>query len=76
LNLLPQNMPKDVLDHFQKVFICKRPMGMTLTQAEAASERPERSERPAGDRKRTDGPRGDKRSGPRKERRPVSFTAK
>ena len=73
---LPQNMPKDVLDHFQKVFICKRPMGMTLTQAEAASERPERSERPAGDRKRTDGPRGDKRSGPRKERRPVSFTAK
>ncbi|CAM4359854.1 DEAD/DEAH box helicase [Pseudoalteromonas ostreae] len=73
---LPQNMPKDVLDHFQKVFICKRPMGMTLTQAEAASERPERSERPAGDRKRNDGPRGDKRSGPRKERRPVSFTAK
>jgi ATP-dependent RNA helicase DeaD len=73
---LPQNMPKDVLDHFQKVFICKRPMGMTLTQAEAASERPERSERPAGDRKRTDSPRGDKRGGPRKERRPVSFTAK
>ncbi|TMN72722.1 ATP-dependent RNA helicase [Pseudoalteromonas sp. S1727] len=73
---LPQNMPKDVLDHFQKVFICKRPMGMTLTKAEAASERPERSERPAGDRKRNDGPRGDKRSGPRKERRPVSFTAK
>ncbi|WP_341255765.1 DEAD/DEAH box helicase, partial [uncultured Pseudoalteromonas sp.] len=26
---LPQNMPKDVLDHFQKVFICKRPMGLT-----------------------------------------------
>ncbi|MEH6393409.1 DEAD/DEAH box helicase [Pseudoalteromonas sp.] len=77
---LPQNMPKDVLDHFQKVFICKRPMGMTLTQAEAASERPERSERPAGDKKRSfnkdDSPRGDKRSGPRKERRPVSFTAK
>ncbi|NMM41216.1 DEAD/DEAH box helicase [Pseudoalteromonas arctica] len=77
---LPQNMPKDVLDHFQKVFICKRPMGMTLTKAEAASERPERSERPAGDKKRSfnkdDSPRGDKRSGPRKERRPVSFTAK
>ena len=28
---LPQNMPKDVLDHFQKVFICKRPMGLTIT---------------------------------------------
>ncbi|AXV64730.1 DEAD/DEAH box helicase [Pseudoalteromonas lipolytica] len=77
---LPQNMPKDVLDHFQKVFICKRPMGMTLTKAEAASERPERSERPAGersDKKRSfkDKDRGEKRSGPRKERRPVSFTA-
>ena len=77
---LPQNMPKDVLDHFQKVFICKRPMGMTLTQDQGPSEpRGERSERPAGDKKRSfnkDGQRPDKRSGPRKERRPVSFTAK
>ncbi|KPH61019.1 DEAD/DEAH box helicase [Pseudoalteromonas porphyrae] len=74
---LPQNMPKDVLDHFQKVFICKRPMGLTITQDQGPAEpRGERSERPSGDRKRTDGPRGDKRSGPRKERRPVSFTAK
>ena len=71
---LPQNMPKDVLDHFQKVFICKRPMGMTITQDQGPSE--PRGERPSGDRKRNDGPRGDKRSGPRKERRPVSFTAK
>ena len=77
---LPQNMPKDVLDHFQKVFICKRPMGMTLTQDQGPSEpRGERSERPAGDKKRSfnkEGQRPDKRSGPRKERRPVSFTAK
>ena len=77
---LPQNMPKDVLDHFQKVFICKRPMGMTLTQDQGPSEpRGERSERPAGDKKRSfnkDGQRPDKRSGPHKERRPVSFTAK
>ena len=77
---LPQNMPKDVLDHFQKVFICKRPMGMTLTQDQGPSEpRGERYERPAGDKKRSfnkDGQRPDKRSGPRKERRPVSFTAK
>jgi ATP-dependent RNA helicase DeaD len=77
---LPQNMPKDVLDHFQKVFICKRPRGMTLTQDQGPSEpRGERSERPAGDKKRSfnkEGQRPDKRSGPRKERRPVSFTAK
>ncbi|MGE6460867.1 DEAD/DEAH box helicase [Pseudoalteromonas tetraodonis] len=77
---LPQNMPKDVLDHFQKVFICKRPMGMTLTQDQGPSEpRGERSELPAGDKKRSfnkEGQRPDKRSGPRKERRPVSFTAK
>jgi ATP-dependent RNA helicase DeaD len=71
---LPQNMPKDVLDHFQKVFICKRPMGLTITTDQGPSE--PRGERPSGDRKRNDGPRGDKRSGPRKERRPVSFTAK
>jgi len=71
---LPQNMPKDVLDHFQKVFICKRPMGMTITQDQGTAE--PRGERPSGDRKRNDAPRGDKRSGPRKERRPVSFTAK
>ncbi|MEL0641092.1 DEAD/DEAH box helicase [Pseudoalteromonas aliena] len=71
---LPQNMPKDVLDHFQKVFICKRPMGMTITQDQGPAE--PRGERPSGDRKRNDSPRGDKRSGPRKERRPVSFTAK
>ncbi|GAB0110754.1 DEAD/DEAH box helicase [Pseudoalteromonas distincta] len=74
---LPKNMPKDVLDHFQKVFICKRPMGLTITQDQGPAEpRGERSERPSGDRKRNDAPRGDKRSGPRKERRPVSFTAK
>ena len=78
---LPQNMPKDVLDHFQKVFICKRPMGLTITQDQGPAEpRAERSERPAGGEKRSfnkdDGARGDKRSGPRKERRPVSFTAK
>ncbi|MBB1293749.1 DEAD/DEAH box helicase [Pseudoalteromonas sp. SR44-5] len=78
---LPQNMPKDVLDHFQKVFICKRPMGLTLTQDQGPAEpRAERSERPSGDKKRSfnkdDSARGDKRSGPRKERRPVSFTAK
>lgn len=62
---LPQNMPKDVLDHFQKVFICKRPMGMTISQDQGPAE--PRGERPSGDRKRNDGPRGDKRSGPRKE---------
>ncbi|WP_409425038.1 DEAD/DEAH box helicase [Pseudoalteromonas sp. RW-H-Ap-1] len=77
---LPQNMPKDVLDHFQKVFICKRPMGMTITQEQGPAEpRGERSERPSGDKKRSfnkDNQRGDKRGGPRKERRPVSFTAK
>ncbi|KTF13470.1 DEAD/DEAH box helicase [Pseudoalteromonas sp. H105] len=76
---LPQNMPKDVLDHFQKVFICKRPMGMTLTQDQGPAEpRAERSERPSGDKKRSfnkDNQRGDKRGGPRKERRPVSFTS-
>ena len=74
---LPQNMPKDVLDHFQKVFICKRPMGMTITQDQGPAE--PRGERPTGDKKRSfnkDGQRPDKRSGPRKERRPVSFTAK
>ncbi|WP_273050598.1 DEAD/DEAH box helicase, partial [Pseudoalteromonas sp.] len=44
---LPQNMPKDVLDHFQKVFICKRPMGLTITQDQGPAEpRGERSERP------------------------------
>ncbi len=78
---LPQNMPKDVLDHFQKVFICKRPMGLTITTDQGPAEpRAERSERPSGDKKRSfnkdDSARGDKRSGPRKERRPVSFTAK
>ncbi|MEN8635636.1 DEAD/DEAH box helicase [Pseudoalteromonas distincta] len=78
---LPQNMPKDVLDHFQKVFICKRPMGLTITQDQGPAEpRGERSERPAGDKKRSfnkdDSARGDKRTGPRKERRPVSFTVK
>ncbi|MEL0633254.1 DEAD/DEAH box helicase [Pseudoalteromonas carrageenovora] len=76
---LPQNMPKDVLDHFQKVFICKRPMGMTITQDQGPTEpRGERSERPSGDKKRSfnkDNQRGDKRGGPRKERRPVSFTS-
>ena len=76
---LPQNMPKDVLDHFQKVFICKRPMGMTITQDQGPAEpRGERSERPSGDKKRSfnkDNQRGDKRGGPRKERRPVSFTS-
>ncbi|MDO6636246.1 DEAD/DEAH box helicase [Pseudoalteromonas carrageenovora] len=76
---LPQNMPKDVLDHFQKVFICKRPMGMTITQEQGPAEpRGERSERPSGDKKRSfnkDNQRGDKRGGPRKERRPVSFTS-
>ena len=76
---LPQNMPKDVLDHFQKVFICKRPMGLTITADQGPAEpRGERSERPAGGEKRSfnkdDSARGDKRSGPRKERRPVSFT--
>ncbi|MCG9709898.1 DEAD/DEAH box helicase [Pseudoalteromonas shioyasakiensis] len=75
---LPQNMPKDVLDHFQKVFICKRPMNMTLTQDQGPAA--PRSERPSGDRgdkKRSfkDKDRGEKRGGPRKERRPVSFTA-
>ncbi|AQQ01782.1 ATP-dependent RNA helicase [Pseudoalteromonas aliena] len=77
---LPQNMPKDVLDHFQKVFICKRPMGLTITQDQGPAEpRGERSERPAGDKRsfnKDESARGDKRSGPRKERRPVSFTAK
>jgi ATP-dependent RNA helicase DeaD len=76
---LPQNMPKDVLDHFQKVFICKRPMGLTITQDQGPAEpRGERTERPDSDKKRSfnkdDSQRGDKRSGPRKERRPVSFT--
>lgn len=76
---LPKNMPKDVLDHFQKVFICKRPMGLTITADQGPAEpRGERSERPSGDKKRSfnkdDSARGDKRSGPRKERRPVSFT--
>lgn len=76
---LPKNMPKDVLDHFQKVFICKRPMGLTITADQGPAEpRIERSERPAGGEKRSfnkdDSARGDKRSGPRKERRPVSFT--
>lgn len=76
---LPKNMPKDVLDHFQKVFICKRPMGLTITADQGPAEpRGERSERPAGGEKRSfnkdDNARGDKRSGPRKERRPVSFT--
>lgn len=76
---LPKNMPKDVLDHFQKVFICKRPMGLTITADQGPAEpRGERSERPAGGEKRSfnkdDSARGDKRSGPRKERRPVSFT--
>ncbi|WP_338363836.1 DEAD/DEAH box helicase [uncultured Pseudoalteromonas sp.] len=73
---LPQNMPKDVLDHFQKVFICKRPMNMTLTQDQGPAT--PRGERPSGDRKRSfnkDNQRGDKRGGPRKERRPVSFTS-
>ncbi|WP_282130308.1 DEAD/DEAH box helicase [Pseudoalteromonas aliena] len=73
---LPQNMPKDVLDHFQKVFICKRPMGLTITQDQGPAEpRGERSERPAGD-KRSFNKDDSARSGPRKERRPVSFTAK
>jgi len=54
-------------------------MGMTITQDQGPAEpRGERSERPSGDKKRSfnkDNQRGDKRGGPRKERRPVSFTS-
>ena len=54
---LPQNMPKDVLDHFQKVFICKRPMNMTLTQDQGpAAPRSERPSEDRGDKKRNQRP--------------------
>ncbi|CAH9063593.1 ATP-dependent RNA helicase DeaD [Pseudoalteromonas holothuriae] len=76
---LPQNMPADVVSHFQNVFICKRPMKLTKSahSADAGNSEPR-----GGDKKRSfskdsrgEGKRAPRRDGERKERRPVSFTA-
>ncbi|MEO2266830.1 DEAD/DEAH box helicase [Pseudoalteromonas pernae] len=77
---LPQGMPAEKVAHFQKVYICKRPMKLTLSPSEASAPREQRDSRPS--RERTDRNEGKKRSfrdpnaksrGPRKERRAVSF---
>ncbi|WP_462157731.1 DEAD/DEAH box helicase [Pseudoalteromonas sp. GB56] len=77
---LPQGMPAEKVAHFQKVFICKRPMKLTLSPSEANAPREQRDSRPP--RERNDRNEGKKRSfrdpnaksrGPRKERRAVSF---
>ncbi|MCF6436299.1 MULTISPECIES: DEAD/DEAH box helicase [Pseudoalteromonas] len=74
---LPQNMPAEVLSHFQNVFICKRPM--KLTKSSHPADKAGSSE-PRGDRKRSfkdprsEGKRPPRRDGERKERRAVSFS--
>jgi ATP-dependent RNA helicase DeaD len=71
---LPQNMPSDVLNHFNNVVICKRPMKLTKSTHsadQAGSER--RNDR--GDRKRpSSDKRAPRRDGENKERRSVSFS--
>ncbi|TMO64534.1 DEAD/DEAH box helicase [Pseudoalteromonas aurantia] len=71
---LPQNMPSDVLSHFNNVVICKRPMKLTKSTHnadQAGSER--RNDR--SDRKRSSGDkRAPRRDGENKERRSVSFS--
>ncbi|MFY8272831.1 DEAD/DEAH box helicase [Pseudoalteromonas sp. SSDWG2] len=80
---LPQGMPADKVAHFQKVYICKRPMKLTLSPSEASAPREQRDSRPARpSRDRNERSEGKKRSfrdpnaksrAPRKERRAVSF---
>jgi ATP-dependent RNA helicase DeaD len=75
---LPQNMPAEVLSHFQNVFICKRPMKLTKSShpADQAGGSEGRGERKRSFKEpRNDGKRPPRRDGERKERRPVSFTA-
>ncbi|MBE0367259.1 DEAD/DEAH box helicase [Pseudoalteromonas aurantia] len=72
---LPQNMPNDVLNHFNNVVICKRPMKLTKSTHSADQGGSERRNDRGGDRKR---PSADKRAPRRdsenKERRSVSFS--
>ncbi|MBQ4845791.1 DEAD/DEAH box helicase [Pseudoalteromonas sp. MMG005] len=72
---LPQNMPSDVLNHFNNVVICKRPMKLTKSTHSADQGGSERRNDRGGDRKR---PSADKRAPRRdsenKERRSVSFS--
>ncbi|CAM4253894.1 DEAD/DEAH box helicase [Pseudoalteromonas byunsanensis] len=74
---LPQNMPADVVSHFQNVFICKRPMKLTKSSHPADQAG---SSEPRGERKRSfkdprsEGKRPPRRDGERKERRAVSFS--
>ncbi|MBE0363651.1 ATP-dependent RNA helicase DeaD [Pseudoalteromonas ulvae UL12] len=52
---LPLNMPQDTLKHFQKVFICKRPMNMQLHKDQASNqafEKPRETGRPRSAEKR------------------------
>ncbi|WP_105264430.1 DEAD/DEAH box helicase [Pseudoalteromonas sp. T1lg76] len=83
---LPQGMPAEKVAHFQKVYICKRPMKLTLSPSEANApreQREQRDSRPPRDRNdRNERSEGKKRSfrdpnakskAPRKERRAVSF---
>jgi ATP-dependent RNA helicase DeaD len=77
---LPKDMPADVLGHFKNVFICKRPMNMTLSNHPAdqaggqerdrgfRGERNDRGNRSEGKRSFRDNNRGD-RGGDRKPRR-------
>jgi ATP-dependent RNA helicase DeaD len=74
---LPQNMPADVVSHFQNVFICKRPMKLTKSShpADAGNSEPRGDKKRSFKEPRNDGKRPPRRDGERKERRPVSFTA-
>lgn len=60
---LPKDMPSDMLAHFQSVYICKRPMKMSLSN---------NKNEPTTNNKKRDFK--DRKSKPRKERKPVSFS--
>ncbi len=68
---LPKNMPSDKLELFQKVYICKRPMKMTLAQGLASFDEGGFKDMPR--RERRDGNRFEgrgRRDNQRNERRP------
>ena len=69
---LPKGMPEDKLAHFQKVYICKRPMKLTLSQSEARAPREAREPRGEGKKRSFRDPNA-KGRGQRKERKAVSF---
>ena len=77
---LPKGMPADKVNHFQKVYICKRPMKLTLSQSEGREGREVRENRAPrnkseGNKKRSfrapnaKAPRGDGR----RERKAMNF---